>query len=111
MNQKSAISNQPAEINIESLQFTDLFDIDEIQKLQDSFADAFGIASIITRPDGTPITRPSRFSKLCSEIIHNTECGRQNCQMLNPADSIKDLQKLTVRCALCGKWEICAGIT
>ncbi len=59
--------------------FEDLFDIKEIQKIQDSFAKATGIASIITRPDGTPITKPSNFCRLCSEIIRKTEIGLKNC--------------------------------
>ncbi len=59
--------------------FADLFDLDEIQKIQDAFAAATGIASIITHPDGTPLTRPSNFCRLCSEIIRNTEVGLRNC--------------------------------
>ena len=59
--------------------FEDLFDIDEIQKIQDSFAKATGLTSIITHTDGTPITRPSNWSRLCSEIIRKTDIGLQNC--------------------------------
>ncbi len=44
--------------------FSDLFDIEELQNLQDLFADATGVASVITRPDGTPVTKPSNFSWL-----------------------------------------------
>jgi PAS domain S-box-containing protein len=61
------------------IQFSDLFDKDEIQHLQDLFADATGVASVITHPDGAPITKPSNFCRLCSEIIRNTESGRSNC--------------------------------
>ncbi|PKL44979.1 MAG: hypothetical protein CVV41_02515 [Candidatus Riflebacteria bacterium HGW-Riflebacteria-1] len=107
---ESTILNEYAETDVKSIDFTELFDLDEIQKLQDAFSEAFGIASIITRPDGTPITRPSRFSKLCSDVIHNTESGRQNCQMLNPTGSNEELKQLTSRCELCGKWEISTGI-
>lgn len=59
--------------------FEDLFDIEEIQKIQDSFAKATGLTSIITRVDGTPITRPSNWSRLCSQIIRKTEIGLRNC--------------------------------
>ncbi len=59
--------------------FTTLFNLDEIQKIQDAFASATGIASIITRPDGAPLTRPSNFCRLCSEIIRSTEIGLRNC--------------------------------
>jgi PAS domain S-box-containing protein len=62
----------------EGIDFTDLFNIDDLQKIQDTFAQATGVASIITYPDGTPITKPGNFCKLCN-IIRNTDKGRENC--------------------------------
>jgi len=61
------------------ISFEDLFDIDEIQHIQDDFSLGTGVASIITRPDGTPITRPSSFTRLCNDIIRKTEIGCRNC--------------------------------
>ena len=61
------------------VEFEELFDIQELQSLQDQFASALGLASLITRPDGTPITRPSNFSRLCEGLIRTTERGRANC--------------------------------
>ncbi|EHQ90136.1 PocR ligand-binding domain-containing protein [Desulfosporosinus youngiae] len=58
--------------------FYELFDLEEIQKLQDSLSAATGVASLITEPDGTPITKPSGFCNLCTEI-RKTEIGRKNC--------------------------------
>ncbi len=65
--------------DIGDIRFEDIFDIEEIQKIQDAFAFATGVASIITYPDGTPITKPSNFSYLCENIIRGTEKGRENC--------------------------------
>ena len=62
-----------------AIAFEDLFKLDEIQRIQDDFASALGVASIITKPDGTPITQPSNFSRLCNEIIRKTEKGCANC--------------------------------
>lgn len=62
------------------VQFSDLFDIDEIQAIQDAFANATGVASIITAPDGEPITRPSNFCRLCESVIRETEAGLCNCK-------------------------------
>jgi PAS domain S-box-containing protein len=59
--------------------FDDLFNLADIQRIQDEFAAATGVASIITRPDGTPITKPSRFTRLCSEIVRRTAKGCANC--------------------------------
>jgi ligand-binding sensor protein len=60
-------SSQDTENKIE-YKFAELFDLNEIQKLQDSFSAATGVASIITEPDGTPITRGMDFADCGSEI-------------------------------------------
>ncbi|HCY41875.1 MAG TPA: hypothetical protein DHV48_11045 [Prolixibacteraceae bacterium] len=65
---------------IEPILFEELFDIDELQQLQNQIASVFGLASIITHPDGTPITRSSNFSRLCQNIIRCTEKGQLNCK-------------------------------
>ena len=62
-----------------SISFSDLFDIDEIQLLQDRFAKSAGVASIITDINGNPITAPSNFCHLCMNIIRKTEKGAANC--------------------------------
>lgn len=63
---------------VNNIQFSDIFDLVNIQHLQDLFSDATGVASIITFPDGTPITKPSNFCRLCG-LIRDTEKGRANC--------------------------------
>jgi PAS domain S-box-containing protein len=69
---------QPLE-TAEGIAFEDLFNLSDIQHLQDLYADAFGVAALITRPDGTPITQPSNFTRLCGEIIRKTSKGVENC--------------------------------
>ena len=59
--------------------FEDLFNLNDIQRLQDEFSSATCVASIITHPDGTPITKPSNFCRLCIDIIRQTDKGRRNC--------------------------------
>ncbi len=63
----------------ERLCFSNLFDMEEIQKIQDAFAKAAGVASLITTPQGKPLTKPSSFCRLCRDIIRKTEKGRINC--------------------------------
>ncbi len=63
----------------EDIAFEDLFNLSDIQHLQDLYAKAFGVAALITRPDGTPITQPSNFSYLCSQLIRKTPQGLKNC--------------------------------
>ncbi len=61
------------------ISFGELFDQASLQRLQDEFSAATEVASIITYPDGTPITRPSGFCRLCEKIIRCTDVGRANC--------------------------------
>jgi len=66
-------------VSTEDIKFQDLFNLDEIQKIQDAFALATGVASVITDPEGRPLTRPSNFCNLCQNVIRKTEKGLQNC--------------------------------
>ncbi|WP_243312739.1 PocR ligand-binding domain-containing protein [Fundidesulfovibrio agrisoli] len=60
-------------------ELSSLFDMEELQSMQDAFALATGVASVITDTSGNPITRPSNFCRLCKDIIRKTELGRANC--------------------------------
>ncbi len=64
---------------VDDIQLFDLFELSEIQNFQNMFSDALGIASIITKPDGTPLTQPSRFCRLCRDIVRVTDKGKSNC--------------------------------
>ena len=65
-------------LNDRDVHFEDFFDLAEVQKIQDSFALATGVASIITTPSGAPLTRPSNFTRLCMGIIRATDKGMCN---------------------------------
>jgi len=65
--------------SIADVDFETLFDLKNIQYLQDQISDALGVASLITRPDGTPITNSSNFCRLCKDIIRKTKKGKSNC--------------------------------
>ena len=64
--------------------FEDLFDLAEIQAIQNSFAKTTGVASIITTVDGEPITQPSNFCRLCKDIIRKTKKGPNMGNVLTP---------------------------
>ncbi|MBN1487539.1 MAG: PAS domain S-box protein, partial [Anaerolineae bacterium] len=76
--QQRVLALTSPDINVGDLQFQDVFDLDEIQRLQDLFATATGVASIITTSEGVPITRPSNFCRFC-RYIRSTELGQINC--------------------------------
>ena len=57
----------------------DLFKREELQRIQDDFANAVGVSSNVTYPDGTPFTVATNSSHLCSGLIRKTEKGCANC--------------------------------
>ena len=79
MEKQPEISDTGLLIN-KSIQFEDIFDLDEIQKQQDMFSIANQVACIISCPDGTPITKPSNFCSLCQTVIPKTDKGREKCK-------------------------------
>ena len=97
--------------NSDAVKFSDLFDIESIQRLQDQFSDATGVASIITAPDGAPITEPSNFCRLCS-LIRKTELGRCNCYESDAALGVPRTSGPTIQpCLSGGLWDAGASIT
>lgn len=90
--------------------FEELFNLNDIQKLQDDFARATGVASMIVCPDGIPITASSSFCRLCRDV-RATEKGRANCcrsdvLLGQPSASGPTIQK----CLSAGLWDAGAAI-
>ncbi len=83
------------------LTLADIFDLEEVQRVQDAFARASGVASLVTAPDGTPLTRPSNFCRLC-EIIRGTERGLENCRRSDVALGCQTTDGPCVRPCLSG---------
>lgn len=95
-----------------AIEFEDLFNLSDIQKLQDDFADATGVASIITRPDGSPLTKPSNFCRLCRDIIRGTEMGLTNCFRSDALIGRHKPDGPTIQtCLSGGLWDAGAAIT
>ncbi|WP_346863777.1 PAS domain S-box protein [uncultured Draconibacterium sp.] len=96
--------------NEEAYSFEDFFDIEEIQRMQDLFADVNEVASIITQPDGTPLTRPSNFTRLCAEIIRRSPKGRLKCFRSDSVIGECNTSSSTAhKCLSAGLWD--AGVT
>jgi PAS domain S-box-containing protein len=99
----------PLEVT-ERIGFDELFNVADIQRLQDLFATATGVASIITHPDGTPITRPSNFTRLCAGIIRQTEKGRCHCFESDALLGRPATGPVVQRCLSGGLWDAGASI-
>ncbi|MCP4350533.1 MAG: hypothetical protein GY795_34115 [Desulfobacterales bacterium] len=92
------------------IKFADLFDLRKIQKLQNSFAKATGVGAIITDPAGNPITKPSNFCRLCSDVIRNTEKGLDNCIKLAKMGHYSPEGPIIQPCFNGGLWDAISGI-
>jgi len=108
---KEVLLTQPINLG-QDIRFADLFDLTEIQKLQDQFAQAFGVASIITYPDGKPITNPSNFCRLCIDIIRKTDKGIKNCIYSDSVLGVSNPDGPTIQpCLSGGLWDAGSSIT
>ena len=56
----------------------DLIEREELQKIQDAFAEVHDVASVITDVQGNSITEPSNFSKVC-QLVRKTSEGASRC--------------------------------
>ena len=57
---------------------SEIIDVDDLQRLQDSFAKANRVASTIVDVHGLPITMPSNHSPVC-KLIRSSAKGEKNC--------------------------------
>jgi PAS domain S-box-containing protein len=102
---------QPLTVDEKNIQLTDLFNVDDLQKIQDTFASATGVASIITYPDGKPITQPSNFCELC-KMIRKNEKGILNCYKSDAYIGHQNISGPTIQpCYSGGLWDAGASIT
>lgn len=66
------------EKEVQGITLLDLIDSRHLQQIQDSFAKATGVASIISDVDGNPITKASNFCGVC-QAVRATEKGNRRC--------------------------------
>lgn len=66
------------EIRLDDIRLEDVIDIEFLQKFQDDFATAVGLASVTVDIDGKPVTKPSRYTKFCN-LVHSTKIGDNRC--------------------------------
>jgi PAS domain S-box-containing protein len=86
--------------------------MEEIQRIQDEFTRATGVASIITHADGTPITKPSNFCRFCNDIVRKTKKGLANCYRSDACIGRPNLDAPIIQtCLSGGLWDAGASIT
>jgi len=87
-----------------SLTLPDMIELEILQEIQDAFAAANRVASIISDPEGNPITKPSNFSRVCLQIRSTPE-GAARCVMSDRTLGEKARQTMRPafeKCLSCG---------
>jgi len=90
--------------DIEHFNIRDLFDINQLQLLQDALVDSFGISSYISDEKGNPVTTPTAKNRIC-EMITSTEKGKKLCHetaLLLRDKAIKKGGNEKISCITCG---------
>jgi PAS domain S-box-containing protein len=112
MNEIEFNTKTHALVNKQAIAFGDIFDLAEIQRMQDLFADAHSVASLITDLEGNPITKPSNFTHFCENVIRKTEIGCANCFKSDAVLGSYNPKGATVqKCLSGGLWDAGASIT
>lgn len=65
--------------SVKDLAIEDIIDISVLQRIQDTFAQAMGFASVTVDRNGNEITKPSNFQPIC-KLIRSTPAGLARCQ-------------------------------
>jgi PAS domain S-box-containing protein len=83
---------------------TDIIDLEQLQKIQDTFATSNRVASVITDINGIPITQPSNFSPVC-KLMRNSIKGAEKCigsDKLIGQQALNTLEPFSTHCQSCG---------
>lgn len=100
-----------SENSIENIAFEDLFNLPDLQRLQDNLAYSWGVAILLTHPDGRAITQPSNFTSFC-EFVRGNEKGLKNCQKSDAELGRYNPYGPTIhKCLSAGLWGAGASIT
>ncbi|MBQ8147687.1 MAG: PocR ligand-binding domain-containing protein [Lachnospiraceae bacterium] len=61
------------------MKISDFMDMNELQKIQDQFSDATGLAAIAVDAEGNYITEGSNFNDFCMKYTRNSPEGNRRC--------------------------------
>ena len=66
-------------IDMKVLEIGDIVDISMLQKFQDNFAIGMDCASVTVDRNGTPVTKPSSYTRFCEGFVHKSKIGDGRC--------------------------------
>ena len=95
----------------QDLSLDSLFAVDDLQGIQDSMSMAMGVASVITRPDGSYFTEPSNLCALCQDVIIPSDRGKVFCKTARENFFCGEADKPAIQiCSCSGLWHAGAPI-
>jgi len=82
--------------------FQEYFDLNDVQRIQDEFSAATGVAIIIKDPGGRHITKPSGFTRYCNELVRQTQKGIEHCHQCESLLNVPGAVSPVIRQCLSG---------
>lgn len=76
---------------MQNIKLTELIDTDILQKMQDSFSNYTGMASLIADENGTPVTTGSGFTDFCMNLTRKSPLGCSRCEECDKQGALKTL--------------------
>jgi len=76
---RKVMGKQSNKLDVNNIKLQDIIDVEFLQKFQDDFAKGMGLASVTVDLDGTPVTKPSCYTRFCDDYTHSTKCGDDRC--------------------------------
>lgn len=92
------------DVQISDFSMIDIYDVAQLQKIQDAFSAIHNVASVISDPQGNPITKPSNFSPVC-KLIRSSAKGEALCRDSDKLVGEKaraTLKPISAACTTCG---------
>ena len=66
-------------LDLNSLELGDIIDLKLLQKFQDDFAISMNCASVTVDINGNPVTKPSSYTRYCSNFVQKNSTGSDRC--------------------------------
>ena len=87
------MDNNETYLDDEHIKLTDLLEVEVLQFAQDTVSRMARMATLLTDEEGVPITKGSRFSRLCMDFCRQTPEGRKRCEACDKMGAITSLEQ------------------
>ncbi len=78
---------------MQDILLTDLIDVHLLQRIQNSFSQFTGMASLTTDSDGKPVTEGSNFTDFCEKYTRSVDIGMKRCMECDKKSGLMALEQ------------------